>query len=379
MQIIIAPNAFKGSLTAEQVAAAIAGGLQQSRLGAQLILFPIADGGDDTASLLMRHFQGDFIAVSVHDPLGRIMDAALGWVKTKNIAVLALSDASGMRLLKKNELNPLHANTFGTGELMRTALARGAGKIIVGVGGSATVDGGTGLLKALGARFLNQHGNEIDDLPAGLTDLVSVDVSAMDRRILQTEIVVLCDVKNKLLGQEGAARVFGPQKGADENTVRLLEACLMRWNRITQEATGIDMASLKYGGAAGGVTAAMAAYLNAKLVNGIDYFLDETHFEGVLAQADLIITGEGRIDDQTLEGKGPYGVALRAEKKNIPVVVMAGQIPRHPSSQLDQIFPKLIAINPPQIPLDLAMETAGVHLKSAARHLGNELARQQLS
>ncbi|MGH2643536.1 MAG: glycerate kinase, partial [Chitinophagaceae bacterium] len=204
-----------------------------------------------------------------------------------------------------------------------------------------------------------------------LIELSKVDISGMDKRIFRTKIIVLCDVQNKLLGYEGAARVFGPQKGADKNEVALLEQCLKRWNDQTIQTLQINMNKIKYGGAASGIAAGLAAYTSAKLVGGIEFFLDQMYFDNLLHQADLVITGEGSIDDQTLEGKGPFGVAKRAKKRNIPVIGMAGQIKVSPQSKLYGYFKELIVINPPGISLEKVIKDTAVNLKRAACRWGN--------
>lgn len=374
MHIVIAPNAFKGSLSARDAANCIAEGLRKSKLSCQLTLFPIADGGDDTAALLVQAAQGQLIPTAVHDPLERPIKAPFGWIASEYKAVISMSDASGIRLLKKEELNPLRANTFGTGELIKAALDKGAKTIILGVGGSATIDGGTGLLKALGVRFSDKAGHEINILPEGMAALKTIDISSLDKRLSSCEIIVLCDVKNKLLGDEGAAKVFGPQKGADKNDIMLLERIMQHWDQLTLETMHQEMSSLTYGGAAGGIAAAMAVYLNAKLVHGIEFFLEETHFDKVLSSADLVITGEGSIDEQTLEGKGPFGVARRAKEKNIPVIGMAGDISAKSKPALQQYFRTLITINPPGSSLAMAIKNTGANLEAKALELGNKLA-----
>lgn len=377
IHIIIAPNAFKGSLSATAAAQYIAEGFEASALSCKITRFPIADGGDDTASLLIQKMQAEIIPVSVHDPIGRKILASIGWIAKDQEAILGLSDASGLHLLKNDPLTVLHAHTVGTGELMKAALDKGAQKIYIGIGGSATVDGGTGLLKALGLRYFDSTQNEIMDLPAGLLSLSAINTDALDKRLLSCHITVLCDVQNKLLGRTGAASVFGPQKGASEKDVLELEKCLKRWNALTKKTLSFDMAALKYGGAAGGAAAGLAAYAKARLVNGIDFFLNKTHFDKVIQDANLIITAEGKIDHQTLEGKGPYGVALAAKEKNIPVIAMAGEIQFNPSNELNAYFKKLISINPPNVPLATAIKDTGINLKHAACKLGNELANTQ--
>ena len=345
MHILIAPNAFKNSLDASQVAKAIGEGLQQSKLACTMEYFPVGDGGDGTASLIIQQQKGNIIQAEAHDALGRKINASFGLIDDNKTAVIELADASGIRLLQQHELNPSYATTFGTGELIQGALEKNVSKIILCIGGSATVDGGTGILQALGAKFLDDKNETLQKLPASLKDLSSVDTKDFDKRMLDCELVILCDVENTLLGESGAAKIFGPQKGASKGDVKKLEQALTRFREITLDKTGVDIASLKHGGAAGGVAAGLSAYCNARLVNGINYFLDINAFDEALQKADLVITGEGKIDEQTLQGKGPYGVAVRAKEKGIPVIGIAGSMPLEPDMQLNQYFDVLVPVN----------------------------------
>ncbi|HYK47189.1 MAG TPA: glycerate kinase, partial [Parafilimonas sp.] len=325
MNILIAPNAFKNSLDAASVAAAIETGLLRSTLKCDCIRFPVGDGGDGTAEILVQRFEGRKMSRKAQDPLGRTIGVEFGLIEENKTAVIEMADVSGLKLLKGKELDPLHATSFGTGELIRNALDKQVKKIILCIGGSATVDGGTGALRALGIRFLDQGNNVLNSLPAELNDLATIDLSALDKRIFNCEIVVLCDVENALLGEHGAAKIFGPQKGATEADVQKLETALNQFCDIVLQQAGKDMASIRHGGAAGGIAASFATLLNAELVNGIDYFLNITEFDKALTETDLVITGEGSIDEQTLRGKGPYGVAKRAKQKGVPVIALAGR------------------------------------------------------
>ena len=355
MHILIAPNAFKNSMTASAAAAAIEKGIHQSKLFCTTECFPIADGGDGTAALIIQKLQGKIVTVEVQDPLGRSIEASFGLIDGDETAVIEMADASGLRLLKQQELNPLIATSYGTGEMIKKALDLGVKTILIAMGGSATIDGGTGILRALGVRFLNEAGDQLSHMPESLTELARVDVSGIDERLQYTPIIVLCDVDNKLLGAQGSAAVFGPQKGADSQTVEILDAGLSRFNDITLKQLHINMAVTQYGGAAGGASAALYAWLNAKLVNGIDYFMKLTGFDEALQKSDLVITGEGSIDEQTLQGKGPFGVASRAKAKDIPVIGLAGKIPLHDNDRLNQYFDVLMAIGnePSDIPAAL--------------------------
>jgi glycerate 2-kinase len=371
MHILIAPNAFKNSLTAPDAAKAIHEGLLESGLTCSMECFPVGDGGDGTASLITQHFGGFVVNVPAKDPLGREINAPLGFVDEGKTAVIEMADISGLKLLQQKELDPLHATSFGCGELIKAALNQGVKKIILGVGGSATIDGGSGSLQAMGVRFTDRLKNELKGLPANLVHLDTIDISGIDKRIFETEIIILCDVDNFLLGEKGAASVFGPQKGASENDVFQLENALTRLRDISFFQTGSDMNSLRHGGAAGGIAAGLSTYLNARLVQGTDYFLDLTGFDKALENADMVITGEGCIDLQTLAGKGPFGVARRAKKKNIRVIGLAGIIPLTAKTTLDRYFDVLMAINKP----DEDLETAMLHTHTNLRHTSLRLGK----
>ena len=344
MHILIAPNAFKNSATATDAAEAIQMGLLKSRLGCTIECFPIADGGDGTAELIIKKCKGTLVNVTVNDPLGRPVNTTFGLIDDDKTAIIEMANASGLRLLFADGLNPMQTSSFGTGQMMKLALDSGVTRIILAMGGSATVDGGCGILSALGINFLDADGNILKPIPEELQRMVSVDTSGLDNRIAACEIVVVCDVDNKLLGEQGAAMVFGPQKGATPEQVGLLEDFLTNFSVVTQNYTGINIADIKYGGAAGGATSGIHAYLNARLVNGIEYFLQLTGFDRALQKADLVITGEGSIDAQTLQGKGPFGVAAMARSYNLPVIGVAGKVPLDDDKELRKYFDVLLAI-----------------------------------
>ena len=374
MHILIAPNAFKNSLDATAVAEAIREGLQQSKLKCTCECFPVGDGGDGTAALLIQKRGGKIVPAEVQDPLGRKIRARFGLIDNGGTAVIEMADASGLRLLHREEFDPLHATTFGTGELIKNALDKGVNKIIIGVGGSATVDGATGILQALGVCFLDAGGKILSNLPEDLADLESIDLSGLAQRLSHCALTVLCDVENSLLGEAGAAKVFGPQKGATGPVIKKLEATLAKLRDVMFRQTGKDLATIKHGGAAGGVAAGLQGFLNATLVKGIDYFLDITGFENALQKADLVITGEGSIDEQTMRGKGPFGVALRARGKNVPVIGLAGRVALEAAAPLRQYFVQLLTISPASVELDKAMQNTAQDLRRTAKELGNRLA-----
>ncbi|HYJ65181.1 MAG TPA: glycerate kinase [Parafilimonas sp.] len=370
MHIVVAPNSFKNSLDATSCAQAIKEGLLQSRLKCTCTCFPVGDGGDGTAALLIKKWKCNRIAATVHDPLMRSIPASFGFINKNKTAIIEMADASGIKLLKAEELNPLHATSFGTGELIKKALDKGAKKIILCIGGSATVDGGAGILHALGFRFLDSKKKELKDLPSYLIHLSMIDNANADKRIFDCEFVILCDVENFLLGENGAAKIFGPQKGADSKDVQTLEKALTQFRDISLKQTGVDMNAIKHGGAAGGVAAGLSVWLNAKPVKGIEYFLDATNFNDVLKNADLLITGEGSIDEQTLKGKAPYGVAKKAKQKQIPVIGLAGKIPMYKNSELNKWFDVLLSINN-EPDINEAILHTKANLKRTAKSLGD--------
>lgn len=373
MHILIAPNAFKNSLDAAKAAEAISNGLHKSKLQCTTLCFPVADGGDGTAGLLIDYLKGELIHANVHDPLMREIGSSFGWIEKEKTAIIELAAASGLRLLQPAEYSPLTATTTGTGELILKALEKKAKKIILCVGGSATVDGGTGILKTLGIKFYDTDRNELNDLPAALQSLAEIDTTSCDKRIKDSKIIILCDVENPLLGPNGAATIFGPQKGASETEVQLLENRLARFNDIVLCKMDKDMSAVKHGGAAGGVAAGLHTFLNAELVNGIDYFLQATGFEKELAQANMVITGEGSIDLQTLHGKGPFGVAKKAKEFLLPVIGMAGRVPALIDKSLQQYFDQLISINDNEADLETAIKNTFTNLEKASQHFGDRL------
>jgi glycerate kinase len=363
MRILIAPNAFKNSLSAADAALAIRNGLLGSRLGCTCECFPTGDGGDGTWELLTAHFHGTTIKHCAHDPLGRAITASYGWLEESKTAFIGLSEASGIRLLKKEELDPIKATTYGTGELIRHALDQGAETILLSAGGSASVDGGKGILNALGARFIHKENGDLQ-----------IDLSGLHSRVGPCKLIVLCDVENLLLGNQGAARVFGPQKGASEEQVIQLEHALAGLAEAGKRFSGIDAVKLKHGGAAGGVAAGLAVFLDAKLVNGAAHFLDTTHFDTALSACDLVITAEGSLDGQTLHGKGPFEVARRAKSKDIPVIGLAGTIKSRDKAALSQYFSQLISINREITDLKTALKKTKENLMRTAKELGDQLA-----
>jgi glycerate kinase len=371
MHILIAPNAFKNSLTANETADAIQEGLKRSGLNFTSECFPIADGGDGTGRLIVEKCQGTWHEYDVHDPLGRLTKAPLGMIDQGKTAVIEMADASGLRMLHPDERAPLKASSLGTGELIGYALERGTKNIIIGLGGSATVDGGIGILSALGVKFLDIQGKSLTAVPENLNELHSIDLSEIDQRIADCRITVLCDVDNLLLGPNGAAAVFGPQKGARPEDVPILDAALKKLSDCVFRLNGQKMDEIVYGGAAGGVAACLKAVLNAELLNGAEHFLKLTGFSKSLKKADILITGEGSLDEQTLQGKGPFAVAKYAREKGIPVIGFAGKVPLVDHPDMDKYFNVLLAIGNQPADLESAMKFTASNLIRTAKATGN--------
>ncbi len=368
MKIVIAPNAFKNSLPADEVAKALREGILQSGFKGSIACCPVGDGGDGTGKILRQHLGAKEIHCKAVDALQRPVGTAFGLTDDQT-AIIELADASGLRLLNLNEYNPLLTNTRGTGMMIKAALDAGAKKIILCVGGSATVDGGTGILQELGIKFLKNNNIVIEELPLGLADLEMIDSKDLDKRLRDVEFSILCDVKNKLLGSNGAAAVFGPQKGADESDVKFLEKSLTRLDDIVFETTKKRMSEMPHSGAAGGVAAALCAFCNASAVDGISTFLKIIDFENQIRNANLIITGEGVIDDQTLDGKAPFGVAFAAKEFNIPVVAVAGKVEE--TKELKKHFDEMICINAPGTPIEKAIRNTYQNLVHTGVLIGN--------
>ncbi len=327
MKIVIAPQGFKGSLTALEVARAISNGIRQVEPGAEIDLVPVADGGDGTLQALVDSSGGRVVTTSVTGPLGTLVDAewgSMGGGGDGKTAVIEMARASGLALLDRAELDPLNATTRGTGELFKTALDAGHRRFIIGIGGSATNDGGAGMMQALGARLLDADGNDLPPGGAALANLDRIDVSGLDPRAADASIDVACDVNNPLCGPDGASAVFGPQKGATLELVEQLDAALSRFAEIIERDLGKAVRDNPGAGAAGGLGAGLMAFLNANLKAGVDIVLDAVDLDAHLEGADLVITGEGQIDHSTIFNKAPVGVAERAKKRGIPVIAIVG-------------------------------------------------------
>ena len=326
MKIVIAPDSFKGSLSAPEVARAMERGVKRIFPSAETVLLPMADGGEGTVEALVTALGGELVTVPAHDPMGREIKARYGILPDKT-AVIETAAASGLTLVEKENRDAIHASTFGTGELIRDALKNGAKKFIIGLGGSATTDGGMGIAKALGFKFLDENGEELSEGGAELKRLSRIDNSGVLPGAKEAVFQLASDVKNNLYGKNGAAYVFAPQKGASESDVVLLNEALKSYGDVLKAQTGRDIASVEGTGAAGGIASVFLAFLHASLGSGIDFVLDAFGFDEKVKDADLVITGEGRIDSQSVCGKVPFGVVKRTKKRgNIPVIAIGGSL-----------------------------------------------------
>lgn len=324
MKVVVAPDSFKGSLSSKEVSEAIKKGILLYDQEASVTTVPMADGGEGTVDAIINNNEGQMITLPVHDPLMRIIEGFYG--KFDDTAVIEMAAASGLPLLEDEERNPLLASSFGTGELIKDALDKGCQTIIMAIGGSATNDGGMGMLKALGVKFYDQNRQEIGEGGGALADIASIDTSGLDPRIQGTQITVACDVDNPLCGLNGASHIFGPQKGATPDMVLELDKNLINLAKVSSNALEIDHQNEPGAGAAGGLGFALISYLNAELKKGIDIVIEKANLRNALKDADLVITGEGQIDYQTAFGKTPFGVAQAAAEQDIPVVALCGQL-----------------------------------------------------
>ncbi len=368
-KILIAPGAFKHSLSASAAATAIERGLRRAGINTGLQQLPIADGGNGTLDAFLAR-GGERVSLTVDDPLGRPVKVAFGLLPDGETAVIEMALASGLELLTDAERDPLRASTFGTGQLMRAALERGAKRLIVGMGGSATVDGGAGCVEALGVRLLDAGGEPITRGGGGLADVATVDTSGLDPRWQDTRVIIASDVENPTLGDEGAAAVFGPQKGASPQQVATLEANLRHFFTVVSQQTGVDVRETVGGGAAGALSAGIMAFIGGEIESGIDLLLQHNRFAEALDGASLVITGEGQMDEQTIYGKGPVGVARLAAEQGVPTVALVGGLNVDDAVLHEAGIHAVLPIVDKPMPLADALTNADALLQRAALRLG---------
>jgi len=324
LKVVIAPDSFKGSLTAAEACDAIETGFRKVFPDVQIIKVPMADGGEGTVRSLVDSTGGQMVFCDVTGPLGEKVKAFYGILGDGITAVIEMASASGLPLVPKDRKNPCLTTTYGTGELIKAAIDKGCRRLIIGIGGSATNDGGAGMAEALGIKFLDVNGSQIKRGGGFLGSLNTIDMSGLDPRVNETEFIIACDVDNPLTGSKGASAVYGPQKGATAEMVQVLDRGLSNFADVIKRDIGIDVKDIPGAGAAGGLGAGLIAFTSAKLKKGIEIVIDITGFKEKLEGADLVITGEGKTDFQTLFGKTPIGVANCAKEKDLPVIVISG-------------------------------------------------------
>jgi glycerate kinase len=365
MKIIIAPQAFKGSLKAHEAAEAMSEGVKSVIDKVAIVLLPLADGGEGTVKAMVEATKGRLSVTEVHGPLGEMVAATWGIIGGSKTAVIEMAAASGLNLLPKNSLDAMSASTLGTGELIQAVLEAGYRRIIIGLGDSATSDGGTGMAQALGIKLLDVKNQPIPLGGKGLSHLEHIDVTGLHPLIKESIIICACDVTNLLYGKEGAAYVYGPQKGATPEMVRQLDSGLRKLADIIRRDMGKDISKIPGGGAAGGLAAGLLAFLDASLQSGIDIVCDSIGFDKHLVGADLVLTGEGRIDRQTSRGKTISGIAMRAKKAGVPVIAFAGEIDKGYEEVYNIGIDKAICIVPNNMGKDEAIVSAARLVKEA--------------
>ncbi|WP_305403160.1 glycerate kinase [Photobacterium leiognathi] len=369
MKIIIAPDSYKESLTAMEVATAIENGFRQVIPNAEYIKLPMADGGEGTVQSLVDASNGTIIEHSVTSPLGEQVNGFFGLMGDGKTAIIEMAAASGLHLVSPDLRNPMLTTSFGTGELILAALDKGVEHIIVGIGGSATNDGGIGMAQALGVRFLDENNKQISYGGGALDRLHHIDISNIDPRLVSVRLEVACDVDNPLCGEKGASQVFGPQKGATPEMVTQLDNNLAHYAEIIKRDLGKDVKDMAGAGAAGGMGAALLGLFNAQLRPGIEIVMDAVNLADALKDADLVITGEGRIDSQTIHGKTPIGVAHTAKRFNKPVIGIAGSLSYDCNVVHEHGIDAVFSVVPRSVSLAEALAEAAINVELTARNV----------
>ncbi len=356
-KIVIASDSFKGCLTSVKVAEAAEQGIRRVLPNCDVVKVNVADGGEGTAEAIVGALGGRMVTTQVHDPLGRPILASYGIVDKDSLktAVIEMSAASGLTLLKPEERNPLLTSTYGTGEIIKDAISKGCRRFLVGIGGSATNDAGTGMLSALGFVFLDAKGNRLEGCGLSLGKIAEIDETSVPRDVRQSEFIVACDVDTPFCGPDGAAYVFAPQKGATSEMVRQLDDGMRSLAEIIKGKYHTDIVPEEGAGAAGGLGGAFKVFLGAKLTKGVDMVLDSIAFDELIKGADLVITGEGKIDNQTAKGKTAAGVLRHSRAQGVPVIAIGGIVEYCPELQA-MGYDGVYQVNEPDTPLSIAMQ-----------------------
>lgn len=366
MKIVIAVDSFKGSLSARQVADSVERGINTGISDCKIVKIPLADGGEGTVDALVAASNGKIYSAKVHNPLMRIIEARYGIIDN-HTAVIEMSAASGLPLIAEHERNPLFTTTFGTGELIRDAINRGCRNFVVGIGGSATNDAGLGMLQALGFRFFDINNNELGCGGQIMQRVARIDSSEIMPELADCDFKIACDVNNPFCGKQGAAYIYASQKGATAKMIVELDDAMQHLAEIIEDEYNVDLKNLAGAGAAGGLGGAFVAFLNGKLVSGINLVLDTLSFEEKIKDADLIIFGEGKIDKQSLMGKALQGVLQRTKKYSVPVIAICGAL-ENKNELLNAGLQNIYTINPPEMPIEKAMQA-----NTAMKNIGKKI------
>lgn len=372
MKIVLAPDSFKNSLTAKEVAQALQNGFIKVFPEADYIKVPMADGGEGTVQSLVDAKDGRFVTEEVVNPLGHLTKAQYGLINDGQVAVIEMAEASGIQYINKFTQNPYITTTFGTGQLIKSAIEHGAQTIIIGLGGSATNDGGAGMAQALGAHLLNSHGQELQYGGAMLEKLNRIDTSEMMPELAQVKVIIASDVTNPLTGPNGSSHVFGPQKGANPDMVEFLDAALSHYADVLKRDLNQDVKNVSGAGAAGGLGAGLLAFTNSQIRSGVDIVIDYTDLKDKVKDADLVVTGEGQIDFQTKFGKTPFGVAqaTKSVSPKTPVIAVAGSI----GEKISELYPlgidAIFSCVPGVQDLPTAIQRTDPNLQQVAENIG---------
>ncbi|PFR94892.1 glycerate kinase [Priestia megaterium] len=371
MKIVIAPDSFKESLTALHVCEAVEKGIRTHFPDAEISKVPMADGGEGTVQSLVDATGGQIIQAKVTGPLDKEVEAFYGILGDGKTAVIEMAAASGLHHVPMDERNPLITTTRGTGELILKALDHKVKHIIIGIGGSATNDGGAGMAKALGAKLIDANGAEIKEGGGSLNQLAAIDLTNLDSRLAEVKVEVACDVDNPLTGETGASAVFGPQKGATPDMVKQLDRNLAHYAAVIEKEMDIHIQNVPGAGAAGGLGGGLLAFLSAELKPGVDIVIKATQLESYIKDVDLVITGEGRIDGQTIYGKTPIGVAKTAKKHSVPVIAIAGSIGTGSEAVYEHGISALFSVVPGAVDLSEALEKASENIERTAKNVAS--------
>lgn len=366
MRVVLAPDSYKGSASALDVCSAMAEGIRDVCPEAEIVMAPMADGGEGTVENLISAYDGRFEEVKVTGPAGRPVKARYG-IMQDGLCIIEMAETSGLVLLNEDEMNPLLTTTYGLGELIIDALCKGCKTFVMGIGGSGTNDGGCGMAAALGYKFLDADGSEIPLGGGALDRLDSINTDNVDKRLYDASFLIACDVTNPLCGPNGASFVFGPQKGADDEVVRILDKNLKHLSEIIKRDLGVDVCDYPGAGAAGGLGAGSMAFLGGSLKEGVKIIADLLDLEQKIKGADLVFTGEGRCDHQTLGGKAPFGVASVAFANEVPSVIIAGSVGEGVEPFYDMGVREIIGIKNEDMTLEYAKAHARKLIRAAAR------------